>query len=271
MTPSRPALYTLLALVIAGPAAACSKESSASAKAPARSSARVKDSSGGTVDLGGEPYHAGAIASVGSVSGRITGDVASGVDSSSAATTDPACAKAASTRPARTGNGLADAVVWIADATSGKALPIEKRFELGSEDCDLEPRVQAAVTGSTFNVFNDDRLLHRLVFLRIGTHDTLTVMPFFNAGQIVASERLATSPGVVEVRCVQHPWTHAYIAVFDHPYFAVTKPDGSFTIDSLPPGSYRVMVWHPGLAKPVQQQVQITAGGQAKLDVAVTR
>jgi hypothetical protein len=32
--------------------------------------------------------------------------------------------------------------------------------------------------------------------------------------------------------------------VFDHPYFAVTSRDGSFSIDSIPPGTYTLYVWH---------------------------
>ena len=45
------------------------------------------------------------------------------------------------------------------------------------------------------NVFNDEKALHKLVFTKVGTHDTLAVMPFFNAGQMVASEKLAKTSG----------------------------------------------------------------------------
>ena len=104
------------------------------------------------------------------------------------------------------------------------------------------------------NVFNDDRLLHRLVFVRAGTHDTLAVMPFFNDGQIVASEKLAKKPGIVAVTCALHPWTHGYIAVFDHPYFAVTDKSGRFAIDSIAPGTYKVMLWHEGMGEPIERR-----------------
>ena len=36
----------------------------------------------------------------------------------------------------------------------------------------------------------------------------------------------------------------AWIAVFDHPYFAITNASGSFTIDRVPPGTYTLHVWH---------------------------
>src|SRR5581483_2919938 len=142
-----------------------------------------------------------------------------------------------------------------------KPIPNDKREDLTIDHCQLDPRVQAMVVGSTVDVENEDKLIHRFVFTRAGTHDTLTVMPFFNVAQLVASERLAKAPGIVDIQCAVHPWEHGYIAVLDQPYFAVTADDGTFKIDSLPPGSYKMMVWHDGMAKPVEQQVQVAAGG----------
>ena len=159
--------------------------------------------------------------------------------------------------------GPAPVVVWIKDIATGKPYPIEKRAELSSDDCVLDPPVEAAVVGTTFNVFNDDKEIHRLVFTREGTHDTLAVMPFFNSGQVVASERLAKVPGIVDVQCVRHPWMHTYIAVFNHPYFAVTDEKGTFAIDSLPPGTYTMLAWREGMASPSSQVVQVAANGSA--------
>src|SRR4029077_11174848 len=96
-------------------------------------------------------------------------------------------------------NDYSHSVVWIAKVTTGKAPPVEKRLELSSEHCILDPHVQAAVVGTAVNIFNDDKLLHKLVFTRLAKHDTLTVVPFFNIGQMVASDRLAMEPGIVEV------------------------------------------------------------------------
>ena len=179
------------------------------------------------------------------------------------------CGKTTEGPVSATAKGLSDAVVWIADVKTGKNFPIDKRVELSSDNCELDPRVQAVVVGTTVDVFNDDKLLHHLIFTRMGTTDTLTKMPFFNTGHVVASELLAKDAGMVEVRCIQHPWTRGYIAVFDEPYFAVTRDDGSFTIDSLPPGTYKMMVWHEGASGPVQQQIQVAAGGTAKVDLSI--
>jgi hypothetical protein len=118
-------------------------------------------------------------------------------------------------------------------------------------------------------VFNDDKSIHKLAFIEASSGDTLQKMEFFNDGQVVASEVLAKKAGIVEVRRQQHPWTRAYLAVFDHPYYAVTETDGKFKIDSLPPGQYTVNIWHEGMKQPLSQKVQIAANGEAKLDTAI--
>lgn len=222
------------------------------------------------MDLGGTPYKPETLTTVGSIEGTITLVGGARKDTVPVTVDTSVCGKSVDGPVIATVKGLANSVVWIADVTTGKALPESRRIDLSSEDCVLDPRVQAAVVGTTVNVTNDDKLLHKLVFMPIGTQDTLTTMPFFNNGQVVPSERLAKRSGIVEVRCVFHPWTHAYIAVFDHPYFAVTGNDGSFKIDSLPPGSYKMMVWHEGAGRPAEQQIQVAANGTAKVDVALT-
>jgi len=252
-------------------ATGCANDAASDATRTPRAATRVSEASGETIDLRGEPYRPGPVTNSGAIVGRVVLD-----GPPADAPTQPAPAPCADSgnggdRIADAKGGAGDVVVWIANARSGKATTVEKRYDLDIENCAFVPVVQAAVTGSTFNVFNDDRELHRLVFLRLGTTDTLTTMPFFNDGQVVASERLASAPGVVEVRCARHPGMHAYIAVFEHPYFAVTEPSGTFRIDSLPPGRYRLMAWRRGLSKPVDEEIQVTAGRDTRLDLAVRR
>lgn len=256
-------------LVTAAFAAACSERPARSEDAH-RPGQRTEDSSAGTVDLGSLPYEPENVKASATVSGTITLDGPPRQDVDPVTRDQATCGTSAPGAVITAGsNDLSNAVVWVADIKTGKPLPIERRTEVSSSDCQLDPRVQAVVKGTTVNVFNDDKLLHRLVFVRAGTHDTLTVMPFFNVGQVVPSERLAKQAGIVEIRCTIHPWTHGYVLVFDHPYFAVTDTDGKFTIDSLPPGTYRLMVWHEGLDKPIEKQLTVSAGGQQTVDVAV--
>jgi plastocyanin len=261
------------ALLLACAFVACSKSSpgtAATGERPDRAG-KADDSAAGSLDLGGGSYKVEPLSAVGSVSGTITLKGEPPVDSTQLEPDDPACGSPSEDAVETTAKGgLSNAVVWVADAKAGKALPNDKRIELASAHCAVDPRVQGAVTGSTVNVFNDDRVDHKLVFLRAGTHDTITKMPFYEDGEVVASEVLAKKPGIVEVRCAIHPNMRGYLAVFDHPYFAVTEHDGTFKIDSLPPGTYTMMVWHEGMSQPASQRIQVAANGRASLDLAVS-
>jgi hypothetical protein len=44
-----------------------------------------------------------------------------------------------------------------------------------------------------------------------------------------------------------HPWMSAKVLVIDHPYYAITKEDGTFSIQRVPVGmEVQVMAWHEG-------------------------
>jgi hypothetical protein len=252
--------------VIAGVAIACSRESGGDLGKMVRRSIRPR--SAGAIDLSSPTYKPGALTKVGSLAGAIRLDGPAPADTSRITVDQGVCGTEPPSGVDTTANGLNSVLVWIANASTGKALPIERRVQLTSVGCVLEPRVQATVIGSAVNVFNDDRALHDLVFIDLSSGDTLEVMPFFNSGQVVASDKLARHAGIVEVRCKRHPWTRAYIAVFDHPYYAVTEDGGRFKIDSIPPGGYTMKVWHEGMREPVSKSVNVEAGG-ARVDLGV--
>jgi plastocyanin len=260
-----------VAAIIAGASCAGGDSSRGGSGSASRGAVKTEDSAGGTIDLGGSGYSVRALSASGTLAGVIKLTGRSAADTMTVAKAREACGMRGRASSVTDTSSLANTVVWIADPKSGKPLPIEKRTELSSDDCMLDPVAQAVVVGTTVNVFNDDKALHRLIFTHVGQHDTLTVMPFFNTGQVVASERLAKEPGVVAVQCANHHWMQAYVVVLDHPYFDVTGDDGSFKIDSIAPGTYDVMIWRPGMAKAMTQRVAIVANGTAKLGMTIGR
>jgi hypothetical protein len=160
----------------------------------------------------------------------------------------------------RQGNGLGGAVVWFDDIRRGKPLPIERRLELESDKCRLTPRVQAGVVGSAVNVIAHDDFRQHLRFLSAGEREPRASVLLDRYEQVIPTGHPFDAPGLVVVRDRDHPWPTAYLAVFDHPYFAVTAPNGTFTIDRVPPGRYRLKVWHER-AKVAEQVVDVGAGG----------
>jgi hypothetical protein len=233
---------------------ACSKDSRPSASHAERVAMASSDPTG--FELSATRYRPAALP----VSGTLIGMV----DSSALPTIEDSlheCETGTKTAPHSRA-----ALVWLAGLDSGKALPIEKRADLASEDCGLDPSIVATTVGSTVNVYNDDAALHRFVFKGKPVDNNVT-MPFFNTGQVVASERLTKRVGLVDVTCALHPWTRATIAVFDQPYFAVTDERGRFSLDSVPPGSYTLMVWRPDLEKPIERKIEITGQHTTNLNI----
>jgi hypothetical protein len=200
-------------------------------------------------------YSVVAVDRPGSISGTVV------VAGAATAPTNADSAENCEVQATSPGAGHTSTLGWVDGARAGRPLPAERRYRLESRGCALEPRLQGVVMGGAVNVANDDRTAHRLVFLRMGSGDTVQVMPFTHSGQLVATNQVTREPGIIEVRCAQHPWTRAYIAVFDHPYFAIASGGSQFTIDSIPLGSYRLRSWREGDRTPGDQPVDV-AGGQ---------
>jgi hypothetical protein len=262
-------LQILAGLVLLSSLSGCSERSEASVPG-----GKLVDSSGGTVALGlgvrrtSGSYKPTTLSAVGSVAGTISLPAA---DSSLAPRRDGAgCADstAASEAPV-SGMALSDVLVWVEGITSGKAVQGPKRQTLVIENCRFVPRVLAVNAGTTINVFSKDRVTHTSRFFRENAGEPVDVIYTMDAGQVVPSERIADKPGIVEARDSKFPSTRGFIAVFDHPYHAVTDERGVFRIDSLPPGTYTMKVWHEGMAAAREERVVVAAGGTGRLDLSL--
>lgn len=258
----------IASLFLLGSLAGCSEGGAASRD----STGRIVDSSAGTValGLGATEYRAVAVSQSSTLEGSITMQ-GRPADSVVAVTRDQGlCGDSASiTRIESTGSGLANVLVWVEGISTGKPLPEVRRETLVIEDCRFVPRILAVARGTTINVLSRDRATMTSRFYREAAGEPVESIHTVDAGQLVPSERIAKEPGMVEARRTQHPWARGYIAVFDHPYFAVTDASGRFNIDALPAGTYTVKVWHERLSAPAEQRVVVTPGGAGRLDLAL--
>ena len=158
--------------------------------------------------------------------------------------------------------GLAHAFVWLKSGVTGNAPGPADPVVLDQQGCEYHPHVVGVRTGQTITVRNSDDTLHNI-------HPRPTVNKEFNIGQArkgMESQRSFDKQEImIPVGCDVHPWMRSYISVVDHPYFAVTKDDGTFEIKNVPPGDYEVEVVHEKL-KNQSQKVNVKAGAPAKAD-----
>jgi len=138
-----------------------------------------------------------------------------------------------------------------------------KEVEIDQKDCMYEPRIQGVVAGSEIVIKNGDATLHNV-------HTYKGAESWFNQAQPKGSEALkkeVEETKVVKFTCDVHPWMHGFVVVTDHPFYAVSGKDGSFTIEKVPAGEYDVEAWHSqyGLKK---AKVKVEDGKTAEVKIA---
>jgi hypothetical protein len=171
-------------------------------------------------------------------------------------------------RVQRTGTRIGGAVVWLTDIRSGKPLPAARRFELSNTDCMLMPQVQAVVAPATLNIYSDDVALHHDRIINVGTGELEGIAPFNDNGEVVPFDRMLDDTEQLEITCDLHPWARAWIVVLDHPYYAMSEKNGTFSIDDVPAGTYHVKVWHPLLGT-AEQVVTVGSGQPANVALRI--
>ena len=120
---------------------------------------------------------------------------------------------------------------------------------ISQKNCRYSPHVFGIRVGQPLTILNDDPTLHNI-------HALPKNNPEFNVGEPVQGMKMNetfTAPEVmVPFKCDVHGWMNAYAGVLDHPYFAVTAADGTFSLTGVPPGSYTIEAWHEKLGTATQ-------------------
>ena len=198
----------------------------------------------------GEPAAAAPSQSGGTITGKIkftgTAPRNAAIDMSEEA----ACkAKYKTTPPAEetvvagAANALANVFVYIREG-----LPASAKYQapaapvvLDQDGCRYQPHVLGIMVGQGLEIRNSDPVLHNIKAVAKKNRP-------FNVSQPTAgmkTVRTFSAPEVmVNLECNVHGWMKAYVGVRPDPFYAVSGPDGSFTIKGLPPGTYTLEAWH---------------------------
>jgi plastocyanin len=138
--------------------------------------------------------------------------------------------------------GVKGSVILVEGVTKGKKGTGD--VVLDNTKCMFVSHVTATGPGDRVRVKNSDPILHN-------THGKLGKPTVFNLAlpnkdQMIEVTKRLTRPGVVRVLCDAHPHMMAWMVVHDSPYYAVTDEHGAFTITNVPPGTYKLTMWHEG-------------------------
>ena len=157
---------------------------------------------------------------------------------------------------------LANVFVYVKEGLSGSYSAPADSKELDQIGCQYTPHVSGIQVGQKLVVKNSDQTLHNV-------HAMPTVNEEFNSGQPFQGMELERTFDHIEVmipiKCDVHPWMKSYLGVLDHPFYAVSAADGSFSIEGLPEGDYVLEAWHEEFGT---QTMSVSVSGGAAADAS---
>lgn len=240
----------ILVLILAVLAAACGTSENAAPAEPAPTVSPVDAATAGdiagTITFAGTPPKPGVVR----------------MDS------DPNCVQQGVTSTDETvvvgdAGALRNVFVYVRDGLGTLRFPVPAQpVLLDQKGCHYVPHVLGVQVGQPVEILNSDPTLHNV-------HAVPKTNQEFNTGQPLAgmkhTHQFSTREVMVPFKCDVHPWMHAWVGVLDHPYFAVTGADGSFSLKGLPPGTYTIEAWHETLGTQTQS---VTIGDKESKDIA---
>jgi plastocyanin len=157
--------------------------------------------------------------------------------------------------------GVKNMIVSVKEGLSGSHNPPSEKVVLDQQGCVYRPHVLAVMAGQNVDILNNDGIMHNIHALPTINREFNKAMPKFKKK---ITTQFENSEKPFKIKCDVHPWMIAYIGVFDHPFFAVTGDDGTYSISGLSPGEYVIEAWHEKLGT---QTATVTVGdGSATAD-----
>ena len=157
----------------------------------------------------------------------------------------------------------ADVIVYVVGFTEP---PTKATATIKQQGRRFVPDLVAITAGDRVSFPNNDPFLHN-VFSQSQARK-------FDLGSYKKGDEKTKEfpdPGFVDVFCNIHPEMAATILVLPNRRHTRAEPDGRFVLDGVPPGTWTVFAYTRRALKPVSAKVTVTAGAEAKVDLAIVR
>jgi plastocyanin len=155
---------------------------------------------------------------------------------------------------------LSDVVVYV-ETSKAKARPGKEVITMKSKA--FVPHVIVVGTGTTVEFPNEDPILHNVFSVSAEGFD----LGLYKRPK--SGSRTFDTPGIYTLYCNIHPQMSATVVVRDNPYFTKAAKDGTFRIEGVPPGDYKVSAFHERAGEGVPVAVKVGATDAARVALSL--
>jgi len=177
--------------------------------------------------------------------------------------------------------GLKDVVIMLEDVPRGKPFSLTPPT-IEARDCRFLPFVTTVRDKQDVIVLNMDPVMHDIQAYetshlgpRVLFNVPLPMNPHHPSSAGADAQYHKHLPGepvkqtiqmtkgrrIFVMQCGFHAYMESWGMAVENPYYAVTGPDGTFTLPEVPPGDYTLVAWHPQAGTALEQKVTVTAKG----------
>lgn len=163
--------------------------------------------------------------------------------------------------------GLKDVVVMVEGIQQGKPFTTTEA-QIEANVCQFLPYVTIVGDKQQLTVINRDPVSHDIqgyTYDQAGV-DIVLHRSSLKATGTTETVHLVKGRKVFTMQCGMHPYMQNWGYAVDHPYYAITGVDGSFSIGEVPPGTYRIKAWHPALGE-LEREIVVEANGTVQFDL----
>ncbi|HUM11215.1 MAG TPA: carboxypeptidase regulatory-like domain-containing protein [Myxococcaceae bacterium] len=214
-------------------------------------------------------YTEAAVASGGTISGRITYDGSPPNPEKVTITQDPGtCGTSRELdewKISPTG-GVKDVVVYLADIKSGKKMDLPAKPVLDQKGCHYDPHTQIIAQNADLQVKNSDPILHNIHSYQEGR----TILNIAEPKQGMVVEKKMKKSGGETLKCDVHNFMRGSLFVAENPYAVVTDADGKYELKEVPAGTYQIGTFHE-VAGTKMGSVTVPAGGKVTFDAKIKK
>ncbi|MCS6911845.1 MAG: urate hydroxylase PuuD [Myxococcales bacterium] len=158
---------------------------------------------------------------------------------------------------------LMNAFVYISEGIGTWPWPPPRtEVVIDQRGCIYQPRVVGVQIGQDVAILNSDPIVHNVRAVADSNAPFNEIMVNRDSRLL---RRFEQAEVMVHLKCDIHPWMGAFIGVVAHPYFAVSGPQGAFTLRNVPAGEHTLSAWHEVYGR-LSQRVTVEPGSTTQVE-----